>query len=162
MGLIAHGNDYPTIEQAIENLDFAIDIFYKKKYAQVVLVAGAAEEEFGKILNNQRKPNILQIGRDMVAKDGIDKKEHDFIMNRTKNWLKHSEVNGKFTSVFHCDMEFEAIQYIYRAISNYLDIKGGIRETHRCFLNYLIGYQEDYKIEFNNKGINIDEFPIIN
>jgi len=150
------------MQQAIHNLDLAIELFYKKEYSGVILIAGAAEEDFGKILNNQKKPNIYQIGRDMVSKDGIDKNEHDFIMNRTKNWLKHAEVDGKFTPVLHCDMEIEAFQYIYRAISNYLDIKEGIRETHKNYLRYFISYREDFKKVFEDKDINIEECPIVN
>jgi DNA modification methylase len=151
-----------NMEQAVHNLDLAIELFYKKEYSGSILISGAAEEDFGKILNNKMKPNVFQIGRDMVSKDGIDKKEHDFIMNQTKNWLKHAEVDGKFTPVLHCDMEVEAIQYIYRAICNYLDIKDGILETHKNFLRHLIGYRKDFKKEFEDKDINFEEIPIIN
>lgn len=160
--LNAIGKNYPIMEQAIHNLDLAIELFYKKEYSGSILISGASEEDFGKILNNQRKPNILEIGRNMVAKDGIDKNEHDFLMNQTKNWLKHAEIDGKFTPVLHCDMEVEAIQYIYRAICNYLDIKEGIRETHKNFFRHLIGYREDFKKEFEDKDINFEEIPIVN
>jgi hypothetical protein len=156
-----NGKDYSIIEQAIEFLDHSIEVFYQKKYAIAVAIAGQSEEDFGKILNTQRRNNVLQIGRDLVAKDGVDGNKYNFVMNRTKNWLKHAEVRDKFAPVLHCDMELEAIMYIYRAISNYLDINGGIRETHRMFLRNLIGYREDFKNELKNRNINIEAIPIV-
>ena len=157
-----NGKDYIVMEQAIEFLDYAIEFFYEKKYSAVVALAGEAEEDLGKMLDDQRKANILQKGQDLILKDGIDKKQYNFIMNRTKNWLKHAEVDHKFTPVLHCDMELEAIQYIIRAVSNYLDIKGGIRETHKKFFRYLIEYRKDYKEEFEDKKIDFEGFLIVN
>jgi hypothetical protein len=156
-----HGSNYPIIDQAIHNLDLAIRLFYEKEYAGVVLIAGASEESLGKVLKMQRRNNTFQVGMQLVVKSGEKAEDYKSLMNRTKDWLKHAEVDDKFTPVLYCDMEFEAIQYIYRAISNYLDIKGSIRKSHKDFFSFLTQNRPDFKEDLDNKQINIDSYSVV-
>ncbi len=77
----------------------AINFFLAKDYIPCITLAGAAEEIFGRLLNNEGKPSIVEISakhiEDVHDKTGVHliggrpKKDIFNLWNTTRNSLKH-------------------------------------------------------------------------
>lgn len=122
------------MDKADSNLDFAIKIFIEdKQYAPAILIAGAAEDDFAKIIEENNKDHVLNLVKNsFLENEGIAKKDTHDKINRVKNWLKHGD-----TPTLEYDEPLEAIQYILRAINNYWIINGKYKLNHKSFFKYV-------------------------
>jgi hypothetical protein len=105
------------IEAAIDQLEWAIRLFLDHQaYIPAITLAGAAEEILGEATSQKSAHNIL---KDRLSeKLGMPKKQFsDEHLNLAKNWLKHWK-SQQDNEVIELKLESEAIQYIYRAITN--------------------------------------------
>ena len=107
------------IDAATDQLGWAIRLFLDKKaYVPAITLAGAAEEIIGETL--REKSVFLQVKSTLCTELNMPSEiVSQLHMNKAKNWLKHWK-NLKDDETINLDLEGEAIQYIVRAITNFV------------------------------------------
>jgi len=118
------------IEIAVIQLDRAIKLFFDEKdYISSITLAGAAEEIFGKLLNNKNESinNALEEIIDTTIKfckessnEEVKKKDIVSLANHYRDHCKHIR-NGE---VLNFSVDFEAAHLIDRASENYFKLTG--------------------------------------
>src|SRR5471032_1187853 len=123
----------------------AINFFLAEKYIPCITLAGAAEEIFGRLLNNNGKSSIVEISaehiEDVDKKTGLNlmggrpKKEIFKLWNTARNSLKH---HGKFEpETFEMHPFNDAYMMIRRALFNAKSL--GVKiENSQDFENWLV------------------------
>lgn len=105
------------IEAAVEQLDWAIRLFLDHEaYIPAITLAGAAEEIIGEAVKEKSAHNKLK-ERLSEKLEIPNKKLSDEHLNFAKNWLKHWK-DQKDPEVIELKLEYEAMQYMFRCITN--------------------------------------------
>ena len=122
---------YDTIlksELAYSQLNVAIEFYTSsKEYPAVVTLAGAAEEIYGKLVQQRGGKTALKGITERLCEmhraafnEEPNEKDYVNIRNRTRNELKHIGTGGDFTA----DLEYEASELLERALHNYREYTG--------------------------------------
>jgi hypothetical protein len=107
------------IDAAVDQIDWSIRLFLDHQaFVPAITLAGAAEEIVGAVLGEQSVFALVRkrLSADFDLPEKIISQAH---MNKTRNWLKHwKEMQDEET--IYVDLEGEAIQYIVRALVNFI------------------------------------------
>jgi hypothetical protein len=105
------------IEAAIDQLDWAIQLFLDHSaFAAAITLAGAAEEILGRAAADRSAFEQLKkkFSNDFSLPEKVVSQAH---LNRAKNWLKHWDGRADDEKII-LELDEEAIQYIVRALAN--------------------------------------------
>ncbi len=124
-------------EVALKQLETALALYESgEDYFSVITLAGAAEEIFGKQLNERGEGNSLQeLTQGAVAifrflnGDDRDTKEFADRANRARNSLKHFLPDG----TIHLDPEEEARDMLNRAVDNFWRLESRLTPAMKHF-----------------------------
>jgi len=138
--------EYNQSEVAASQLHTAIKLFLDDEdYFSSATLAGAAEEIFGKMLEDKNENNSLEIDanhllnllttaeRDILKTKNSERNGVINILNFQKNWLKH-RIKDNFTNF--SDPKFEANELIHRAVRNYL----WLNNERSCIIDRYLEY----------------------
>ena len=125
------------IEAAADQLDWAIKLFLDHKaYVPAITLAGAAEEIVGEAVSNDAAFHKLK--EILSEKTGIEGKViSQEYLNKTKNWLKHWK-NLKDDETIEIELEKEAIQYLVRAMTNFVTHDNTVTSETPRFYEWLV------------------------
>lgn len=139
--------EYNQADVASAQLDAAIRLFLDDEdYFSSATLAGAADEIFGKMIEDQGGKNSLSIDTDHlmslltdVEKDTLKTKKGERngimnILNFQRNWLKHRNKEN-FTN--YNDPKFEARELLNRSVRNFLVLNNKRTNSINRFLEYL-------------------------
>ena len=107
------------IDAAVDQLDWSIRLFLDHQaFVPAITLAGAAEEIVGQILKEQSVFEFVKkkLSADFNLPESVISQEH---MNKARNWLKHW-TKMQDAETITVDLEGEAIQYIVRALVNFV------------------------------------------
>ncbi len=107
------------IDAAVDQLDWAIRLFLDHQaFVPAITLAGAAEEILGEVLGDESVFSLVKkkLSAELNLPEAVVSQAH---MNRAKNWLKHWK-EMKDEETISVDLEGEAIQYIVRALTNFI------------------------------------------
>ena len=107
------------IDAAADQLDWSIRLFLDHQaFIPAITLAGAAEEIVGQILKEQSVFERVKkkLSADFNLPEAVISQEY---MNKARNWLKHW-TKMQDTETITVDLEGEAIQYIVRALVNFV------------------------------------------
>lgn len=107
------------IDAAADQLDWSIRLFLDQQaYVPAITLAGAAEEIVGETLGDESVFARVKskLSSDLNVPESVVSQAH---MNKIRNWLKHWK-NMKDEESICVDLEGEAIQYITRALTNFV------------------------------------------
>ena len=118
----------PKSELAFSQLNVAIGLFAgSKEYPAVITLAGAAEEIYGKLVQQKGGKTALKEISERLCEmhraafnEEPNEKDYVNLRNRTKNELKHIGTGGDLTA----DLEYEASELLERALHNYREYTG--------------------------------------
>jgi hypothetical protein len=132
---------YTKSEIALVQLRKAIQLFNKKEYICSITLAGAAEEILGMLARKRYGYNSLDGDKnffdglaEMLHKNKLSNDDINKVINRIKNELKHH--NSDLDHIVEGDFEFEAQNFIDKAIRNYW-IAFGTPPNDRIINNYV-------------------------
>ncbi|WP_126453443.1 hypothetical protein [Sulfuriflexus mobilis] len=125
------------IEAAADQLDWAIKLFLDHKaYVPAITLAGAAEEIVGEAVSNDAAFHKLK--EILSEKTGIEGKViSQEYLNKTKNWLKHWKCL-KDDETIEIELEKEAIQYLVRAMTNFVTHDNAVTSETPRFYEWLV------------------------
>jgi hypothetical protein len=106
-------------EAAANQLDWAIRLFFDEEYIPAITLAGAAEEILGAPLGEAAIFNVLRAK--LAAESNLSPADvSQNHLNKSRNWLKHW-AGLRDEERIEIELRTEALQFIVRAMSNYLD-----------------------------------------
>ena len=131
------------IDAAVDQIDWSIRLFLDHKaYIPAITLAGAAEEIVGQILGEQSVFELVKkkkLSADLNLPEKVISQAH---MNRARNWLKHwKEMQDEET--ISVDLEGEAIQYIVRALTNFILHDRSLPSEGPRFFKWLAANRKD-------------------
>jgi len=138
---------YNKVDLAREQLDVAISLFRKKKFASALTLAGAAEEILGKALSHRGQLNSLELKYETLEPilTMRRKTKEDFIRdeNRALIAVTHMESASEPSVTLH--LEEAALSMIVRACEN-SDLLGlphtaRMREFENYFYEHVVGVE---------------------
>ena len=130
------------IDAAVDQIDWSIRLFLDHKaYIPAITLAGAAEEIVGRILGEQSVFELVKkkLSADLNLPEKVISQAH---MNKARNWLKHwKEMQDEET--ISVDLEGEAIQYIVRALTNFILHDRSLPSEGPRFFKWLAANRKD-------------------
>lgn len=130
------------IDAAVDQLDWSIRLFLDHQaFVPAITLAGASEEIVGQILGDKSVFALVKkkLSNDYNLPESVISQAH---MNRAKNWLKHwqDRLDEETISV---DLEGEAIQYIVRALTNFILHDRSLPSEGPRFFEWLAANRKD-------------------
>lgn len=129
---------------AVIQLDWAIRLFLdyeEREYVAAITLAGAAEEILGRSVGEKSAFNSLKIRLSQqyeLEKKDVSQKH----LNKAKNWMKHWDNLTDYEET-ELDLEQEAMQLIFRAMTNLLKYDRSLPSEGPRFMEWIKKYRPD-------------------
>jgi hypothetical protein len=126
------------IDVAVNQLDWAIKLFFNEAFVPAIALAGGAEELLGEAaLNKTGSSSFTELTNNLSRQSGLPKNAiGQNYLNMAKNWIKHWQ-GLKDNESIELELETEAIQYIIRAMSNLVGYCNNRSSESLRFLEWL-------------------------
>lgn len=129
------------IDAAVDQIDWSIRLFLDHQaFVPAITLAGAAEEIIGAVLGEQSVFALVKkLSAHLVLPEKVITQAH---MNRVRNWLKHWKEVQDYETI-SVDLEGEAIQYIVRALINFVLYDYSLPSEGPRFLEWFAANRKD-------------------